>query len=180
MWSVEMNPLSGKVKVVFALLVGVVLFTVDLLTGFLAAQLSGMLGFILVLFIVGFVSGGVKNGLISALLLLVLMIPIGIVLYPYLPDLPATTDLIAMALMLMVALMCRPALDIEGEPAAVCCFLFLFLVLVITFAPGMYFLGFLIGGVGGFFGRYLWGLFEKDRTGKVSTEPATPPPQTPP
>ncbi len=165
-----MKRISGKIKIALALMVGIGLFTADLLLNILTSVILELFGFFLVLFVVGMVSGGVKNGLLSALLLLVVMIPIGILLYPYVSGMPTTGDLTAMILFVMVALMCRPALDIEGDPFGICVVLMILVALIAAFAPGMYFAGFLVGGLGGALSPPFWRLFEK---GVAEDKPGT-------
>jgi hypothetical protein len=69
-----------------------------------------------------------------------------------------------MALLLMVAIMCKANWDeLEGEPLGVCCVLLVLISLMVVFAPWFYFSGFLIGGLGGFVGRAVWPSVEKPK-----------------
>ncbi|NWF97016.1 MAG: hypothetical protein HXY34_12815 [Candidatus Thorarchaeota archaeon] len=165
--------MSEKSKILFGFLLGTALSCAELVFGAFTILTMGRAAFFAVMLLTGVAAGSIKNGLLSGAMVLAAMIPVGLLIWPFMPHLGEPVDLGTIVVLIMIAMVGGPAWKIqeyfEGEPpAAVCCVGLIFLSLAITLAPLLYLGGLVPAAIGGALGRVIW-----DRL--LRTSPAAPP-----
>jgi len=155
------NKLDEKTKIVIAVILGIIMFSLEMFFSVFSAITFNLAGFVLILFLIGIASGGFKNGLISASLTLLLMMPIGAVLLPFTGFTLPNNDIVSWLITLMLMLMCRPLGDLNSEEnAGLGCLVILLLPLIIIFFPMYFSFGIGMACVGGLLGKSLWTRIE--------------------
>jgi len=153
--------LDERVKILISVILGVVLFSIDIVFGFFTTITLNLGGFVLILFLTGIPAGSFRNGLVSAAVSLLLMIPIGMVLLPFVVVVQPT-DIVGGIIAVMLTLMCRPLGEAESEGVGGLCLAVILLPFVIFIAPLYFFFGIVIAGLGGKIGSSLWERIEPD------------------
>lgn len=161
-------PIERTQKMILAIVVGIALFCVELSSGVFSAITLNIGGSIMILIIIGMIAGRPKDGMASAVVTLILMLPIGMMLWPFL-DLPLQyPDYPIVALWTLIGILVWRSLvlDVSGDGEII-----LMQLSFIFIAPILYAFGFLIAGLGGNLGSSFWSLFEKKYPGRgpVST-----------
>ncbi|MHA1926993.1 MAG: hypothetical protein ACTSV2_00280 [Candidatus Thorarchaeota archaeon] len=148
-------------KILLAIIVGIALFCLEMAFGIFTAISLRIGGSLLILIIIGMLAGGPKEGVVCTLAVLAAMIPIGLVLWPFLElpfQLPENTLVAIMTVMML--LVWRTLMLEEPEEWGVG----ILQVILFLISPIIYIGGIFIGGIGGFLGPRFWNLFEKKST----------------
>lgn len=145
-------------KIVFAIIIGIALFCIELGFGVFSAITLHIGGSILILIIIGMIAGCPEDGMVSAFVTLILMIPIGLMVWSLLdlplqmPDEPIWAAWTLVGILVWRSLM----LDIPSVWGYA-----VIQVIFVLIAPLLYPVGIVIGGLGGNLGSTFWNLFEK-------------------
>ena len=162
--------LDERVKIVAAVILGIMMFSLEMFFSFFSVITFYLAGFVLILFLIGLVSGSFKNGLISASLTLLLMMPIGALLFPLTGFTFPNNDIVSWLITLMLILMCRPLGDINSEDnAGLGCLIVLLFPIIVIFLPLYFSFGIGMACVGGILGKLLW---EHIEVNSAEVEPA--------
>ncbi|TET11821.1 MAG: hypothetical protein E3J86_01785 [Candidatus Thorarchaeota archaeon] len=179
-------------KILFATIVGIILFIVDIKTGFIAFSLGGIPSIFLIVFIVGIlagdISGGFVAGILSELLGVGLLAVIPQILIPEATNVIATDILARMWLIMGISVSASTTYGMEPVPWLVGIILLAFLFLLAPFVFGF---ALLFGPIGGLIGRFIYPRIFKPKSAPAlvpsqepqptppAPEPFTPEPQAP-
>ncbi len=167
-------------KVLFASIVGIILFIVDIKTGFIAFSLGGIPSIFIIVFIVGIlagdISGGFVAGILSELLGVGLLAVIPQILIPEATNVIATDILSRMWLIMGISVSASTTYGMEPVPWLVGIILLAFLFLLAPFVFGF---ALLFGPIGGLIGRFIYPRIFKPKDAPLYV-PSQDPPPTPP
>ena len=163
--------LDERYKILLAVVLGIVMFSLELLFSVFSIITFNLAGFVLVLFLTGIPAGNFKNALISATLTLLLMIPVGIVLFPFTGLTTPNNDIVSWTITVMLMLICRPIGNVDSENnAGLLCLTLILLPVIIIFFPMYLSFGIVMACVGGLLGKSLWARIEVEPTEVESTK----------
>ena len=167
-------------KVLFAIIVGLILFITDMLYGWLSVSLGGVWTLFVIIFIVGILAGDISGGFIAGLLTEL----IGVGLLAMIPEIFFTevtitaTDIFSrmwLVMSLSISYSMRfpdaPIPWIEG---------IVIIALLVVLAPLVYAMALFFGLLGGLFGRFIHPRIFKPKETPASVPSQEPQPSVPP
>ena len=167
-------------KVLFATIVGVILFIADIKTGFIAFSLGGIPSIFLIVFIVGILACGAGAGFVSGILTELL----GVGLLAAIPQIlipeytfAATDILTRMWVIMAISVSYSTSYGTEPVPWLVGIVLAALLVLL---APFVFAFALIFGPIGGLIGKPIYSRIFKTEPAPVSVPSQAPQPSAPP
>lgn len=167
-------------KVLFATIVGVILFIADIKTGFIAFSLGGIPSIFLIVFIVGILAGGAGAGLVSGFLTELL----GVGLLAAIPQILipeytfAATD-IPTRMWVIMAISVSYSTSYGAEPVPWLVGIVLAALLVLL-APFVFAFALIFGPIGGLIGKPIYSRIFKTEPAPASVPTQEPKPSAPP
>ena len=168
-------------KVLFAIIIGIILFIVDIKTGLIAFSLGGIPSIFLIVFIVGILAGDISGGFVAGILTELL----GVGLLAVIPQIlipeatfAATDILTRMWVIMAISVSYSTTFGTEPVPWLVGIVL---AALLILFAPFVFGFALIFGPMGGLIGRFIYPrIFKpKDSPVRVPSQDPQPTPPTP-
>ena len=171
-------------KVLFATIVGIILFIVDIKTGIISLSLGGLPSIFIIVFIVGILAGDISGGFVAGILTELL----GVGLVAVIPQIlipeyvfTATDILSRMWIIMGISVSYGTTFGTEPVPWLVGIILVAFLILL---APFIFAFALLFGPIGGLIGRFIYPRIFKPEGAPVRAAaqepvPAPPAPEPP-
>jgi hypothetical protein len=167
-------------KILFATIVGTILFIVDIKTGFIAFSLGGFPSIFLIVFIVGILAGNASGGFVAGLLteLLGLGLP-AVIPQILIPEFTfAAPEIWARMWILMALSVSYSTTYGSGEPVPWLVGIVI-VALLIVFAPIVFGFALLFGPLGGLIGRFIYPRIFKPEGAPVRATAQPPQPSQP-
>ncbi len=161
-------------KILFATIVGIILFIVDIKTGFIAFSLGGIPSIFLIVFIVGILAGDVSGGFVAGILteLLGTLLP-AVIPQILIPEYTFTETEILFRMWIIMAISVSYSTTFGTEPVPWLVGIVLVALLVLL-APFVFAFALIFGPLGGIIGRFIY-----PRIFKAEPAPARVPSQEP-
>jgi len=166
-------------KVLFATIVGIILFIVDIKTGIISLSLGGLPSIFIIVFIVGILAGDISGGFVAGILTELL----GVGLVAVIPQIlipeyvfTATDILSRMWIIMGISVSYGTTFGTEPVPWLVGIILVAFLILL---APFIFAFALLFGPIGGLIGRFIYPRIFKPEGAPIRASAQVPQP-TPP
>ena len=173
-------------KILFAVVIGLILFFTEMLYGWISASLGGIWALFIIVLIVGILAGDISGGFIAGLLTELIGVgTIAIIPGFFFPEITITADNILGLMWLVMSLSISHSLRFPDEPVPWIEAIVL-VVLLVLIAPVVYAMSLLFALIGGLIGRSLYPRVFKPKgapTPSPSQEPqpsVSPPPQPEP
>lgn len=167
-------------KVLFATIVGIILFIIDIKTGLIAFSLGGIPSIFLIVFIVGILAGDISGGFVAGILTELL----GVGLLAVIPQILipeftfAATDILT-RMWIIMALSVASSTTYGTEPVPWLVGIILAAILVLL-APFVFGFALLFGPLGGLIGRFIYPRIFKPEGAPVRASVQVPQPSAPP
>jgi hypothetical protein len=167
-------------KILFATIVGIILFIADIKTGFIAFSLGGIPSIFLIVFIVGILAGNASGGFVAGLLteLLGLGLP-AVIPQILIPEFTFAAPEILARMWILMALSVSYSTTYGTEPIP-WLFGIVLVALLIVFAPIVFGFALLFGPLGGLIGKPIYSRIFKSDEAPVRVPAQEPQPSAPP
>ncbi len=166
-------------KVLFATIVGIILFIVDIKTGLIAFSLGGIPSILLIVFIVGILAGDISGGFVAGILTELL----GVGLLAVIPQIlipeftfSATDILTRMFVIMALSVSYSTTYGTEPVPWLVG---IVIVIILIFLAPIVFAFALLFGPIGGLIGRFIYPRIFKPEGAPVRASAQVPQPAPP-
>ncbi|MGY5863664.1 MAG: hypothetical protein RTV41_03620 [Candidatus Thorarchaeota archaeon] len=144
-----------KLKVLFATIVGMILFIADIKTGFIAFSLGGIPSIFLILLIVGILAGDISGGFVSGILTELLGVGLLAVIPQILiPEATFTTTNILARMWIIMGISVASSTTYGMDPVPWIVGIILLAILILL-APLVFAFALIFGALGGVFGRVI-------------------------
>lgn len=167
-------------KMLFAIIIGIILFITDMMFGWVSVYLGGIWTLFLIVFIVGILAGDVSGGFVAGILTELLGVLL-LAIFPaiFFPDITiSATDILSM-MWLVMSLSLSYSLRFPDEPVP-WIETIVIIVLLILLAPIVYGIAIIFGPLGGLIGRSIYPRIFKPKEAPMRVPSQKPQPSAPP
>jgi hypothetical protein len=167
-------------KMLFALIIGIILFITDMMFGWMSFSLGGIWTLFLIVFIVGILAGDMSGGFVAGILTELLGVGL-LAIFPeiFFPEITISATDILSRMWLVMALSLSYSMRFPDAPVPWIETLVI-IILLIALAPIVYAMALLFGPLGGLIGGFIYRRIFKSEGVPVRASGQRPQPSAPP
>ncbi|MHA3963397.1 MAG: hypothetical protein AM325_007640 [Candidatus Thorarchaeota archaeon SMTZ1-45] len=167
-------------KMLFAIIIGIILFTTDMRFGWISVTLGGIWTLFLIVFIVGILAGDISGGFVAGILTELFGVLL-LAIFPtiFFPEITISASDILSMMWLVMSLSLSYSMRFPDEPVPWIETLVI-IILLIVLAPIVYGMALIFGPLGGLIGRFIYPRIFKPKVAPMRVPSQAPQPSTPP